>query len=146
MDPMRVIFLGVLTAASILVALQLTRGKWMELVMKPHQNKKGKLVVPGWTPKVAQRVGVLYSVCAVSYAALLFYDVSAMLNAAILGQVMAILSNLALLGFIACVVWTYMTFVREAGQDAKFGKHTVRVSLMVLVQVVLLTVSSVLFT
>lgn len=144
MDTMRSIFLLVMTAASLIVAWQLSREKWLELVAKPF-TKKGKVLIPGWAPTVAIRVCALCAVCSVSYASLLFYDVAAMTNAAVLGQVMSVVSNISLLAFIACVVWTYLTMMRELGEHAKFSRDGVRVTVIILLQVVLLTVSSVLF-
>lgn len=141
------VFIAVgLGAASAVIALQLLRGKCLNLVFKHDDNAN---YTNQQQEQTAKQLGELAATVTFAFFAadisLLFFEIGRQLNVALMAQIFSISCDVAMIAFLVLTVRLYAKLGTTKDPKAKFKSSNFRVSVYVLVLVALLTMLSLLF-
>ncbi|BAK44540.1 hypothetical protein [Eggerthella sp. YY7918] len=126
------------------LALQLYKGRWLELIAKPEITKKGTFFPEG-TTKAAQHAAWVMVTCFAIVATLMAYEMGKLTGMTLFVQIATVLNNISLLAFCGCLLWTLFAGWKKDNYASRFKTGRLRLFLLLLASCILMTAVSILF-
>lgn len=144
MEIARLVIGVLLLVVSAALAVQLWNGRWLFLIAKPENTKKGTFFPEG-TAKTGQRAAWVMVACFAVVATLMAFEMGRMTGVAVFVQTATILSNIALVAFCLCLLWTLFSGRNEQSYQDRFKGGGTRLILLLLASCAVMTFVSLLF-
>ena len=146
MGLLQIFFAVIFGCVSLLVAFQLMKGKYLQLVYKYDESANyQKQQQEAKAKEIAKLASAVTFAFFATDASLLFYELGQTMGVPDLATIFSLVCDVAMVAFLITVVRLYVKLVGSKDPKAKFKSSNVRVTVFVLVQCVLLSLMAVIF-
>lgn len=144
MEIARFVLGTILLAVAALLTVQLYNGRWLSLIARPKETKKGTYYPEG-TINTGKRAAWVMVACFAVVATLMAYEMAMLTGIPVFVQAATIVNNVALVAYFASLLYTLFAGRADQSYQDRSKKEGARLLLLLLGSCVVMTAVSVLF-